>query len=347
MESVSVQLGVQFGSVPTDTVDVLLPDPTYSNPPAADQVRSILYEASQLLSCYPRAALALLSGRQKQYLGRPSADSTIEYRAGREAVLFVHGGGFVCVESEYQLHQATALARAGFTVFSLDYPHAPESPFPEPVLAVLRCLAWLKAQGYNSVSMLGESAGATLVCHAALLLSSNPLCAQFSRQHCTSAISTASMPKISSLVCWYGILDSSSWTASKQSTMIGKCFGQVLSWCFSCYAGKPNRTSPAPLTLCDIARGESGAAALAGCPPILLIAGDKDPLYGSTEAAAALLEASGVHYQFKLYPARHAFIGLNPFILFFTEGCDWRQTAIPATHATVEWLKQHRCHGGV
>ena len=92
MESVSVQLGVQFGSVPTDTVDVLLPDPTYSNPPAADQVRSILYEASQLLSCYPRAALALLSGRQKQYLGRPSADSTIEYRAGREAVRGLHSG---------------------------------------------------------------------------------------------------------------------------------------------------------------------------------------------------------------------------------------------------------------
>jgi acetyl esterase/lipase len=80
--------------------------------------------------------------------------------SGRSLV-YVHGGGFVVANSTVLLHSITLFCRQGLTVYSLDYPHAPEHRFPEPLISVLRGLSWLyTTHGVKRVSLFGDSAGA-------------------------------------------------------------------------------------------------------------------------------------------------------------------------------------------
>lgn len=77
-----------------------------------------------------------------------------------KALVYVHGGGFVVANSTVLLHSITLFCRQGFTVYSLDYPHAPENRFPGPLISILRALVWLKAEhGVHETALFGDSAG--------------------------------------------------------------------------------------------------------------------------------------------------------------------------------------------
>ena len=53
-------------------------------------------------------------------------------------------------------------------MYAIDYPLAPERPFPAALLSTLRAIAWVKQHsGCDEVDLLGDSAGgnlATMVC---------------------------------------------------------------------------------------------------------------------------------------------------------------------------------------
>ena len=75
------------------------------------------------------------------------------------AVVYLHGGGFVSCCS-YVLLQSipVTMARQGLRTFSLDYPLAPEAPFPRAVVSVLRALAWMRRErGIEAVTLMGDS----------------------------------------------------------------------------------------------------------------------------------------------------------------------------------------------
>ena len=55
------------------------------------------------------------------------------------SVLFLHGGGWVAPGTDVQLQQLTPIARSGVDIYLINYPLAPESPFPEAVLSTLVC----------------------------------------------------------------------------------------------------------------------------------------------------------------------------------------------------------------
>jgi acetyl esterase/lipase len=75
-------------------------------------------------------------------------------------VVYIHGGGFVVANSTVLLHSITLFCRQGFTVYSLDYPHAPENRFPAPLISVLKAISWLKTtHNVESISLFGDSAG--------------------------------------------------------------------------------------------------------------------------------------------------------------------------------------------
>ena len=75
-------------------------------------------------------------------------------------LVYFHGGGFVVANSTVLLHSVTLFCRHGYTVYSIDYPHAPEHRFPAPLVSVLRALHWLKTvKGINKISLFGDSAG--------------------------------------------------------------------------------------------------------------------------------------------------------------------------------------------
>jgi monoterpene epsilon-lactone hydrolase len=62
-------------------------------------------------------------------------------------------------------------------VYSINYPLAPENPYPDPVISALRALAEIKRlSGADSVILMGDSAGGAVAATVAALVSSEGLC---------------------------------------------------------------------------------------------------------------------------------------------------------------------------
>ncbi|HKR44413.1 MAG TPA: alpha/beta hydrolase fold domain-containing protein [Paraburkholderia sp.] len=79
------------------------------------------------------------------------------------AILFLHGGAFVLGSaSGYRGFASQIAVRAGVDTFVLDYPLAPEHPFPAAHDAVLAALRWLANGGIREVALVGDSAGGGL-----------------------------------------------------------------------------------------------------------------------------------------------------------------------------------------
>ncbi|CAD6546034.1 Monoterpene epsilon-lactone hydrolase [Paraburkholderia hiiakae] len=81
----------------------------------------------------------------------------------RRAILFLHGGAFVLGSaSGYRGFASQIAVRAGVDTFVLDYPLAPEHPFPAAYDAVLAALRWFANCGIREVALVGDSAGGGL-----------------------------------------------------------------------------------------------------------------------------------------------------------------------------------------
>lgn len=81
------------------------------------------------------------------------------------AVLYVHGGGHVGGSPKSRRPLTFELAgRHGLNVIALDYPLAPEAPYPADLDTCLSAYVWaLDRYGAQGVALMGESAGATKV----------------------------------------------------------------------------------------------------------------------------------------------------------------------------------------
>ena len=80
------------------------------------------------------------------------------------AILFVHGGGYHLGDARSYLGFASQLAAlTGRTVFSADYPLAPEARFPAAFDAVCTAREWFLSRGFKQYAAVGDSAGGGLV----------------------------------------------------------------------------------------------------------------------------------------------------------------------------------------
>ena len=95
--------------------------------------------------------------------------SRLEHASSTATLLYLHGGAY-CMGSPATHRSLTArLARAsGMAVFSLDYPLAPEHPFPAGIDSAVAAFLALAAQG--AVAIGGDSAGGGLSLATALAL---------------------------------------------------------------------------------------------------------------------------------------------------------------------------------
>jgi acetyl esterase len=90
-------------------------------------------------------------------------------------VLHLHGGAFTEGVPPCGCAVAALLADAGATVVSLDYPLAPEHPFPAPVEAAYSALAWMARHRrrlgapHAPLVVAGEEAGGNLGAAVALM----------------------------------------------------------------------------------------------------------------------------------------------------------------------------------
>lgn len=235
----------------------------------------------------------------------PTPASAAKRPAGAApALLYCHGGGFVFASSSVLIHSVTAFVRQGFVVYSIDYPLAPEHRFPEPLIAVLNALSWLKtAEGIDKVVVLGDSAGASLVGMAAAFLSNADLFARFAEAAGQPGLTSQAYPRIESLALLYGLLDQQSWRGRqlKQISEMENFLAEGgIAACLELYASD---VFGGRLTLMDI------LDEVEAFPRTLFIGGSQDPLVYSTIAVHEEMLKRGFDVHCKIYPARYGLGG--------------------------------------
>ena len=248
---------------------------------------------------------------------------TGEYESSGRNILYVHGGGFVAVHRGVLHHSMTPLVRAGFTVFSMDYPLAPEFKYPVPIVSVLKCLAYLSSEkGVEQVTLLGDSAGGALVSVVAAVLLNR---GRGWHPDIEATLARLHFPEIENVALLYSICDLEAWKCYKTWSSLVQTM--IVSYCVSQYRNSDDDR----LSVMD------NIEKIAAYPRTLLLCGSMDPLQRSHDvfhAALKEIEADSTHL---VVPGFHGFHGLPaPFSLGL-----WRTTTCPANCGLIKWL----CHG--
>ncbi|HAU5564085.1 TPA: alpha/beta hydrolase [Serratia fonticola] len=80
-----------------------------------------------------------------------------------QVIVFIHGGAYMLGSAQSYRGFASQLAvRTGYSTFVLDYPLAPEHPFPAAPDRVIELLKSLVDSGIEHIALVGDSAGAAL-----------------------------------------------------------------------------------------------------------------------------------------------------------------------------------------
>jgi acetyl esterase/lipase len=80
-----------------------------------------------------------------------------------EAILYIHGGGYMMGSAQaYRGLVSQLVSRAKIPAFAIDYPLAPEAPFPQAPQAVLKAWNFLVGEGFKRIAIVGDSAGGGL-----------------------------------------------------------------------------------------------------------------------------------------------------------------------------------------
>ncbi|MDP7661384.1 MAG: alpha/beta hydrolase [Gammaproteobacteria bacterium] len=246
---------------------------------------------------------------QKPPEGAPARDT---------AIIYIHGGGWIACGKKYYPADLQFLCDAGFTVFNVEYPLAPEHPNPLLLQSILRAGAWIKQEHpeFRRVHMMGDSAGANLSAMYAVLWANPelmpPLAGEFGKDD---------LPEPASVVSMYGLLD--------RETLLGDDpdeIGAVPRLFMQSYGGvetlKPGPIAPSSaITPMDLEWTNH--------PPCFLGVGDIDFLVESSARYATELGQRNITLTHKIYPgAPHGFFNyeheqtpqLRQDVLEFLEG---------------------------
>lgn len=217
--------------------------------------------------------------------------------AGRAALLYFHGGGYVVgsLDSHDSVCRALA-AMADCVVLSVAYRLAPEFRFPTAADDAQDAWHWLVANAPRlgidprRLAVGGDSVGGSL----ATVLAAQPL-------------ATEVQPLLQVLI--YPVTDASQGSASIERYGVGHLLEKdSLAWFYTHYQrDADDRLDPrfSPLL------GKVGANG----PPVLLILAECDPLHDEGVAYARHLQAAGVAVELKVYPGMtHDFLRMGAII---------------------------------
>jgi acetyl esterase/lipase len=265
-------------------------------------------------------------------------------------IVSVHGGGFVTTCAEMYYNSLTPLVRRGFTVAVLDYPLAPQARHPEPLLSVLRALAFLHEAPYNmtDVHLMGDSAGANIILLAAAVIKNPSMWPELDL-----VARGWRFPTIHSAISIYGMLSPA--TAATASGVVG--LGLRFLW--RCHGGTTNRTPPDKVGSGAVQVAGKGALFEIPCafddllikqqqasgrpklelPPTFFAVGDIDPLLNDTlvvhSRMASMFTRTELPLELHVYPyGFHGFFGVPP---------EWQKgfvnsAAKPCSDAVVKFL---------
>lgn len=218
-----------------------------------------------------------------------------------EAVFYMHGGGWISCNKRYYPADLQFLCDAGYKVFNVEYPLAPENPHPQMLHSVLRAVAWIKREypGIKRVHMMGDSAGANLAAMYCVLYCNPALLESLGGGYTSDDL----LPPIT-LVSLYGLMD--------RLTLLGddpENIKPVVRLFLQSYGGLAALTNGSvqpeqAITPMDLAWQQH--------PPSFLGGGDIDFLRDSSNLYAGELEQRGIHVQRVEYPdAPHGFFNMR------------------------------------
>jgi len=218
-----------------------------------------------------------------------------------EAVVYIHGGGWISCNKRFYPADLQFLCDAGYRVFNLEYPLAPEHPHPYMLQSILRAVAWIKQEHpeIRCVHMMGDSAGANLAAMYGVLFFNPEFLANLGGDF---SIDDLLPPK--TIVSLYGLLD--------RGTLIGddpEQLKSVVRLFLQSYGGtevlRPGKISPEnAITPMDLDWQNH--------PPCFLGVGDIDFLRDSSDLYARELGTRGIPVEHKTYPdAPHGFFNMR------------------------------------
>ncbi len=215
----------------------------------------------------------------------------------KTAVVHIHGGGWVSgSKGKFYAKPLLKLANAGYPVFSLNHPLAPEHPHPFILRSLLQALAWIKKADptYQSIHLLGDSAGGNLAMMLGLMLANPPLL------KLVDALDPALLPAVKSIIPIYAPLERFSW--------IEDGFPSATTFLKS-YAGEKaldkDHLPPIPVMPMDFPHIEK-------LPPTFIAAGSKDKLLRSSQMYAEYLRKNFGQVDFNIYEgANHGFFNFG------------------------------------
>ncbi len=208
----------------------------------------------------------------------------------KDPVLYVHGGGWVIGRKECWSPFLGFLRREGHPVFNLDYPLAPEHPFPEGLRSLLKASAWIYEHYPEAkrVHLMGDSAGGNLAMMLGLLLKNPKL-----MEELVPDLQGRAFPEVQTVVSLYGVLDQESW--------VERCFPGA-AFMLDCYRGETESNPPlTPVDLdCDV------------YPRMFIATGELDRLADSSQVAFRHLQGAEADVCFKSYSGEsHGFMQLS------------------------------------
>jgi acetyl esterase len=224
-------------------------------------------------------------------LYRPSDPST----GARPLLVWLHGGGWVIGDLESADPTARDLAvQADAIVASVDYPLAPEHPFPAAPEACHAVASWLAAHAAElgadpaRIAIGGDSAGGNLAAVTALLARDR------------------SGPEFKLQLLVYPATDCLMSHPSVKENGEGYLLtASAMHWFIDQYL--PAGTDPG-----DPSASPVHASDLKSLPPALVITGEFDPLRDEGEAYAARLDRAGVPVTVSRYDGMiHGFFGMT------------------------------------
>jgi acetyl esterase/lipase len=213
----------------------------------------------------------------------------------RSAVVYFHGGGWICGNKNYYTPSLLHLAEAGHPVFNVEYLFAPEHPHPQILLSLLNALTWIRKQHpeQESVHLMGDSAGGNLAMMLGILIANPSLVSILGTGQ------TFDTPRVHSITSLAGVLDRLAWIEdgfSGASLMLRSYAGEAA---FAPDVEPRHAVTPIDLTF-DI------------LPPTFIAVGSRDRLARSSRICAEHLEQHFDDVRYKLYEgAGHGFVIFN------------------------------------
>jgi acetyl esterase len=217
---------------------------------------------------------------------------------GQRFVLFLHSGGWVAGSAESCARACAAISRSlDATVLALDYPLAPEYPYPAALDATCAALEWMSSDEFirpgtgRQIVIAGESAGGNLAASALL------------RQRDEGA-----QARVCAGMLLVPVLDHDFTRVSYAQFDRGDIDGRSgMHWYSAQYLGD----RCAELSSCPYV-WPLRARSLAGLPPIVLVQAQYDPMCDEQDEFSSRVLAEGGTLELLRYEGvGHSFFGLD------------------------------------